>query len=164
MVFAMIAGAFLYGPLDRWLGTRKWVVVAGTLATIAGLAALALAPAMEVTPASLAFGVVGGLGMTYGVLMAHARAFLPAALLGRGLTLMNMGLIGGAAILQPLSGAWMRRLAADGVAPATAHGLLYGALALALTVALAMYLFARDRKSTRLNSSHEWISRMPSSA
>ena len=24
--------------------------------------------------------------------------------------------------------------------------------------------FTRDRKSTRLNSSHEWISRMPSSA
>ena len=24
--------------------------------------------------------------------------------------------------------------------------------------------FMRDRKSTRLNSSHEWISRMPSSA
>ena len=28
----MIAGAFFYGPLDRWLGTRKWVVVAGTVA------------------------------------------------------------------------------------------------------------------------------------
>jgi hypothetical protein len=25
-------------------------------------------------------------------------------------------------------------------------------------------IFERDRKSTRLNSSHEWISRMPSSA
>ena len=25
-------------------------------------------------------------------------------------------------------------------------------------------VFNRDRKSTRLNSSHEWISRMPSSA
>ena len=25
-------------------------------------------------------------------------------------------------------------------------------------------IFHRDRKSTRLNSSHEWISRMPSSA
>ena len=28
----------------------------------------------------------------------------------------------------------------------------------------AWYLTYRDRKSTRLNSSHEWISRMPSSA
>ena len=29
---------------------------------------------------------------------------------------------------------------------------------------IAIGLAARDRKSTRLNSSHEWISRMPSSA
>ena len=29
---------------------------------------------------------------------------------------------------------------------------------------LEMCLLAKDRKSTRLNSSHEWISRMPSSA
>ena len=29
---------------------------------------------------------------------------------------------------------------------------------------VAMTLYLGDRKSTRLNSSHEWISRMPSSA
>ena len=29
---------------------------------------------------------------------------------------------------------------------------------------LNRYAMERDRKSTRLNSSHEWISRMPSSA
>ena len=39
----------------------------------------------------------------------------------------------------------------------------------AFTVTMANELIdvftkARDRKSTRLNSSHEWISRMPSSA
>ena len=34
----------------------------------------------------------------------------------------------------------------------------------ALMVAASLAVFAADRKSTRLNSSHEWISRMPSSA
>ena len=29
---------------------------------------------------------------------------------------------------------------------------------------IVIFLTAKDRKSTRLNSSHEWISRMPSSA
>ena len=38
----------------------------------------------------------------------------------------------------------------------------YGGLAIAATDLLALTLL--DRKSTRLNSSHEWISRMPSSA
>ncbi|MCE1237929.1 MAG: MFS transporter [Hyphomicrobiales bacterium] len=146
MVFAMIAGAFFYGPLDRWFGTRKWVMVAGTLATLAGLAALALAPSMPVFPASLAFGVVGGLGMTYGVLMAHTRAFLPAPLLGRGLTLMNMALIGGAAILQPLSGLFMKQLLAAGRSPAEAHGLLYGVFAIALAATLVVYLLSKDAK------------------
>lgn len=146
MVFAMIAGAFFYGPLDRWLGTRKWVVVAGTVATIGALIALALAPTMSVGSASIMFAIVGGLGMTYGVLMAHTRAFLPARILGRGLTLMNMALIGGAAILQPLSGFYMKSMAAAGLTPAIAHGTLYGTFALALTVALLVYLFARDAK------------------
>ena len=146
MVFAMIAGAFLYGPLDRMLGTRKWVVVAGTVATIAGLIALALAPAMSVGMASAMFAVIGGLGMTYGVLMAHARAFLPTPVLGRGLTLMNMCLIGGAAILQPLSGLFMERMLAAGMIPAAAHGALYGMFAFALLLTLVVYLFARDAK------------------
>ncbi len=146
MVFAMIAGAFLYGPLDRWLGTRKWVVVVGTVGTIAALAALALAPQMGVGTASAMFAVVGGVGMTYGVLMAHARAFLPTPLLGRGLTLMNMCLIGGAGILQPLSGLWMRAMTTAGMAPADAHAALYGGFALALAASLVVYLFARDAK------------------
>ncbi|MER2606862.1 MAG: MFS transporter [Siculibacillus sp.] len=148
MVFAMITGAFVYGPLDRWLGTRKWVVVAGTVGTIGALIALALAPAMAVWPASVMFGIVGGVGMTYGVLMAHARAFLPSAVLGRGLTLMNMCLIGGAAILQPLSGAFMKSLAANGATPAAAHGTLYGVFALALIATLVVYLFSRDARPT----------------
>ena len=31
MAFAMIAGNFAYGPLDRLLGTRKWVILGGNL-------------------------------------------------------------------------------------------------------------------------------------
>lgn len=146
MVFAMIAGAFFYGPLDRWLGTRKWIVVVGTVVTIGGLIALALAPLMSVFTASLMFGVIGGIGMTYGVLMAHARAFLPTPVLGRGLTLMNMCLIGGAAILQPLSGLFMERMLAAGMIPAAAHGALYGLFAVALLVTLVVYLFSKDAK------------------
>ena len=42
---------------------------------------------------------------------------------------------------------------------------LVGALVIGLGVAIILpFVLDRDRKSTRLNSSHEWISRMPSSA
>lgn len=148
MVFAMIFGAFAYGPLDRLFRTRKWVVVAGTAVTIAGLGALALAPTMGVLPASITFGVVGGFGTTYGVLMAHVRAFLPTPVLGRGLTLMNMCLIGGAALIQPLSGAFVTRLAAGGATPAAIHAGLYGLYAGALAISLAVYLLSKDARPT----------------
>jgi hypothetical protein len=92
------------------------------------------------------FAIIGGVGMTYGVLMAHARAFLPTALLGRGLTLMNMCLIGGAGLLQPLSGVWMREMTARGIAAADAHAALYGGFAMALTATLVVYLVSRDAK------------------
>ena len=39
-----------------------------------------------------------------------------------------------------------------------------GAIAGVMGAYLVLFPRARDRKSTRLNSSHEWISRMPSSA
>lgn len=146
MVFAMIAGAFVYAPLDRLFGTRKWVVTVGTVVTIAALFALALAPTMPVVAGAVAFGVIGGFGMTYGVLMAHARAFLPTPILGRGLTLMNMFLIGGAAVIQPLSGAYVAHLAALGATRPMIHASLYGAYGAALALSLVVYLFARDAR------------------
>ena len=42
MAAAMSAGALIYGPLDRLLGTRKWVVAAGSAATAAGFLVLGL--------------------------------------------------------------------------------------------------------------------------
>ena len=49
----------------------------------------------------------------------------------------------------------------------TGRGIAVSALALALTACQSMRgpePVAQDRKSTRLNSSHEFVSRMPSSA
>ena len=42
MAAAMSAGAMVYGPLDRLLGTRKWVVFGGVTVTALCFAALAL--------------------------------------------------------------------------------------------------------------------------
>ncbi|MEJ1157708.1 MFS transporter [Prosthecomicrobium sp. N25] len=146
MVIAMIAGAVVYGPLDRVLGTRKWVIVGGTVATVAALAALALRPGLGVVAAALLFGVMGGFGMTYGVVMAHARAFLPEHALGRGLSVMNTCMIGGAGVLQPISGAYVGALAAEGMAPAEIYAALFGGFGLLLAASLGIYLFAKDAR------------------
>src|ERR1044071_5260200 len=45
-----------------------------------------------------------------------------------------------------------------------ANGSLIGRISAIVAGPLANYVFASDRKSTRLNSSHEWIYRMPPSS
>jgi len=143
MAAAMSAGAILYAPLDRWLGTRKWIVVAGSAAAACCLLALALLSPGP-TAAIAIMAALGGFGTTYGVLMAHGRSFIPDALLGRGITMLNILFIGGAGVLQPLSGAMMKRLA--DAPPAGAFATLHLAFALALIAALMVYLFSRERR------------------
>ena len=96
MALAMVGGAFLYGPLDRSFGTRKWVAVAGNTVTVLALPSLGAAIRCLGLPATTLLLIVIGLaGGSYGLLMAHARAFVPAHLTGRGVTLMNFFSIGG---------------------------------------------------------------------
>jgi MFS family permease len=143
MAAAMSAGAMIYGPLDRLFGTRKWVVATGSAVTatcfiLLGTLDLSLAGAITI------MALLGGFGMTYGVLMAHGRGFVPDRLLGRGITLLNVLFIGGAGVLQPLSGAFMARMA--GQPPAETFAALHLSFGLLLVLALLIYLFSRDRR------------------
>lgn len=141
MAAAMSAGAIAYGPLDRLLKTRKWVVFGGVLATALCFLVLATAD-LPLAGAIVLMGLIGVFGMTYGVLMAHGRSFVPDHLLGRGITLLNVLFIGGAGVLQPLSGALMTRL--EGSPPAAAYATLHLIFALLLFAGLAIYAFAKD--------------------
>jgi MFS family permease len=141
MAAAMSAGAMAYGPLDRLLGTRKWIVFGGVAVTAICFALLAL-PGLPLAAAIAMMGLIGGFGMTYGVLMAHGRSFVPDHLLGRGITLLNVLFIGGAGVLQPLSGALMARL--QDHPPAEAYATLHLIFAGLLVAGLVIYLFARD--------------------
>lgn len=143
MAAAMALGAMAYGPLDRILGTRKWVVAAGSLATALCFLALGLG-ALSTAGAALAMAALGFFGMTYGVLMAHARSFFPDHLLGRGITFMNMLFIGGAGLLQPVSGRFMAAMAE--APPVEAFATLHLAFGALLIAALAVYLFSRERQ------------------
>ena len=142
MAAAMSMGALIYGPLDRIFGTRKWVVAAGSAITAASFIALGALDASLAT-ATILIAAIGLAGMTYGVLMAHARSFFPEHLLGRGITLMNAAFIGGAGIMQPISGAFMK--AAKGLDPALAYGRLHLGFGLLLLAALGVYVWSREK-------------------
>lgn len=143
MALGMVAGSFLYGPLDTVFRTRKWVVVAGNTICLTALAFLALVPAATIVAAATALVVIGVTGASYGMLMAHARAFFPAHLTGRGVTLMNFFAIGGVGLMQFATGGVVSA-AASPDRPAAAYVGLFVFYAVALGAALVIYLASRD--------------------
>lgn len=145
MALAMVVGALAYGPLDVWFGTRKWVAAGGNAISVAALAFLAWQPHPGLVTATLMLMVIGLAGGSYGLLMAHARAFVPARLTGRGVTLMNFFAIGGVGVFQFATGGVVTQATVAGD-PAAAYGALFQFYAVVLAAALAIYLFARDAR------------------
>ncbi len=143
MAIAMILGNFAYGPLDRWLGTRKWVVLGGNLGGAVSLALLWLLPLSGVWQTALLFAAVGFFGASFPMMMAHGRAFIPAHLTGRGITLLNLCSIGGVGLLQTISG-YVHRAAPD-APPEAAYQTLFAFFGLCLLVGCLIYAFSRDR-------------------
>ncbi len=142
MALAMIAGSFLYGPMDRWFGTRKWIVFAGNVIVLAALLIVSANPESSLTTVTLLFIAIGVCGTSYGVLIAHGRAFIPPPLLGRGVTLLNFCSIFGAGVMQFASGAFME--SRHDPSSANSYQQLFLVYAVLLAVTLVIYLFARD--------------------
>jgi predicted MFS family arabinose efflux permease len=142
MALAMCVGAVAYGVAEGRTGRRKALVLVGTGVTAALYLGLALTPAGAGGQAVMLMALIGGLGITYAILMAHARRFFPPALIGRGVTFANFVIIGGSAALQ----AWSGRLVASGhlagIAPATTYRDMHLIFAGLLLASAAIYAFA----------------------
>jgi sugar phosphate permease len=145
MALAMVGGAFLYGPLDNIFRTRKWVAVVGNTVTVLTLAYFAMHPMPGIAAATLLLIVIGLAGGSYGLLMAHARAFVPAHLTGRGVTLMNFFSIGGVGAMQFATGGVVTAYSVPDE-PVSGYVALFAFYALMLGLALLIYLFSRDAK------------------
>lgn len=143
MGVAMVLGNFAYGPLDRVLGTRKWLVFGGNALMALCLTGLFLWPdAGGWVTLALLCGV-GFFGSSFPMVVAHGRAFMPPHLVGRGVTLINLFGIGAAGLLQIVTGRLHGALAdpAQAAAPYAGLFLFYaGLVALGLTI----YLWSRD--------------------
>lgn len=140
---AMVAGNFAYGPLDRWLGTRKWVIFGGnavTLACLVGLWWFAAAPAATATALLVAAGFFGA---SFPMVIAHGRAFFSPQLMGRGVTLLNLFGIAPIGIAQIVTG--RIHAATDPVPPAAPYEAVFLFFALTTALGLAVYLLSQDR-------------------
>ncbi|MBQ4827417.1 MFS transporter [Leisingera sp. HS039] len=139
---AMIAGTFAYGPLDRVLGSRKWVILGGNVLSCAALGGLILAAGAPVWVPVAMMAVVGFFGASFPVIMAHGRAFVPPHLAGRGVTLLNLFGIGGAGIMQFATGRIHVKMA--GADPSLPYTGIFAFFLVCLALGCAIYLFSRD--------------------
>lgn len=144
MGMAMIAGNFLLGAADRVFGTRKWVIFGAIATGIVALFILAAIPAQNIWLSAVLLAVVGFTGSTFPVLIAHGKAFFPAHLTGRGVTLLNLFGIGGAGLAQMASGPFHASMtASSGIIGG--YSWLFAAFGIAALIGAVIYLRATDR-------------------
>lgn len=147
MGIAMIVGALAYAQADRLISSRKWMIIGGSVLILIFGGVLITAPENSLLLSAAMMAGTGFFGANYAVLMAHGRSFLPPALIGRGVTMLNLFSIGGVGILQMASGRVYRAALADGAAPTEAYVAVFTLLVASLAVGLAFYLFSRDSPS-----------------
>ncbi len=150
MGLAMVAGNFAYGPLDRLLGSRKWLIFGGNALAVACLLGLYAHPAAPGIMPVLLLAGVGFFGASFPMVMAHGRAFLPPHLVGRGVTLINLFGIGATGIMQILTGRLHHALTpsatvVNSAPPSTPYAALFAFYAALLTAGLVVYLLSKDR-------------------
>ena len=139
----MSVGSFLYGPLDRIFGTRKWVIMGGNVGTMLCLLCLALWPSLSFAGATILLTLVGVFGMSYPLMMAHGRSFVPPHLLGRGVSMLNLCSIAGVGTMQALSASAYRYGAVHD--SETGFRYLFLFFAVPLILSSVIYLFSEDR-------------------
>ncbi len=150
---AMVLGNLSLGSLDRLVDSRKLVVMGGALATIGILVTLALFPEAPLPVAASLLTAIGFLGGYTIVIIVHGKGFYPDRLMGRGATLVNTAVLGGAGVMQALTGLIAGMLAPAAVElPPWVYQTIFATLAVVLVVALAIYSTCPDR---RRSEAHE---------
>jgi hypothetical protein len=91
--------------------------------------------------------VFGALPAYLPVLIAHGRSLLPPHLVGRGMTLFNIGSMGGTFVVQLASGALIDVFApVAGAYPLDAYRTVFAVQALAVLAVCGIYAMMRPNK------------------
>jgi predicted MFS family arabinose efflux permease len=143
MGLAMVAGNFAYGPLDRWLGRRKALVIAGNAVMLACLFALWWFAAAPPAVATAILVAAGFFGASFPIVLAHGRSFVPPHLTGRGVTLLNFFGIAPIGIAQIITG--RLHAATEPATSAAPFEAVFLFFALATAIGMAVYLWSQDR-------------------
>jgi predicted MFS family arabinose efflux permease len=142
---AQVVGSLFWGPMDRLFGRYKPPVLIAVVTTLASLLPLAI---LGKPPLPVLVILLAALGFSTGLsslVMAQGKSLLPPHLLGRGITLLNIGTMGGGFAVQFASGAVINLFPAPGgVYPLAAYQLVFALQAAILFAAGIAYLGSRD--------------------
>jgi MFS family permease len=142
---AQIVGAFLYGPTDRLFRSYKIPVLLGAVLTAMTLAVAAFVGRIPENWLVIWFVLLGALAAYTPVMIAHGKSLFPPQLVGRGMTLLNIGSMGGVFVTQTVTGFVIDAFpAVNGAYPLDAYRAVFALQAAALTVAIISYFWARD--------------------
>ena len=140
-----VVGVVLWGHADRLLGGFKPPVLLGSVATAAALFVLAGAGTLAPVPLIVWLALFGFATAYTPVLIAHGKTLFPPHLVGRGMTLLNIGTMGGVFLSQLATGAVIDLFPAEGgVYPVDAYRLAFALQGAVTLAACAAYLGARD--------------------
>ena len=146
MAFGGVTGHFLFGRMARVLNTLKGIVLFGSgLATgVMGIMALWMDPSrLTVT---LLFVVLGFACGFPSILLAHARAIMPDRLIGRGIAVVNTGIMISIALMQTAVGIIINFSAGPGLAPdAESYQLVFSFLAVMAFASFLIYASVDDQ-------------------
>lgn len=153
MALAQIVGLFFWGGLDRPMRSYKrpaLIVIAGAI-VVMGLAAAINIPTGWLMAYCAAFGF-----LTAGspLITAHGKSLFPSDLTARGLTLMNIGTVGGVWAQQFVTGLVMDLFPyaqgpAGRVYPPEAYQAVFAVMAAELVIGVVLYLRVADRHPLR---------------
>lgn len=149
LALAQVAGLFFWGSSDRWLKSYKKPIALGA----GGAILILLAAALFGVPREglwLFFVLFGFVCAFTPMVTAHGKILFPNRLTARGLTLMNIGTIGGVFLQQTITGyvveAFGSAMTPAGRSyPAEAYAAVFAVLAAQLALALVFYLRIADR-------------------
>lgn len=140
-----VVGSVIWGPADRLFGSYKVPILIGTSLSFISLMLLASLGTLPLGLLIAVFAVIGfSTGMT-SVVMAHGRSLVPPHLLGRTLTLLNIGTMGGGFLVQFVSGALIELFPTQGGAyPLEAYRLVFGLQAALVLLGGIAYFGSRE--------------------
>ena len=141
-----IVGSVLWGPVDRLVGSYRLPVLVGAGATALALGVLAAAgtlPAVLLVAWFAAFGFLSAYGP---VLIAHGKSLFAPDQVGRGLTVLNVGSMGGTFLAQAVSGfvIGLFPVTQEGAYALAGYRLVFALQAACIVLACLAYSGSRD--------------------